>query len=176
MFRNFPRQVRTVPRSVLVVVVSAVLAAAGGRAASEASPAASTDEPGTSPQPRVHYSNELLVQMAVRDLDRSLAFYRDVLELPLASHEPELEWAKFETGMPGVRIGIGRQDSVTGSGTVSINIGVRDVDDARAVLETRGVKFTGPSVNIPGVVKLAGFQDPDGNRLRLAGPPDDDGS
>jgi hypothetical protein len=42
---------------------------------------------------------------------------------------------------------------------------------ARALLEKRGVVFPGPTQVIPGKVALAGFTDPDGNRLRLAGPP-----
>jgi len=42
---------------------------------------------------------------------------------------------------------------------------------ARTLLESRGVVFSGPTQIIPGKVALAGFRDPDGNQLRLAGPP-----
>lgn len=42
------------------------------------------------------------------------------------------------------------------------------VQPARA-LEVAGVVFQGETLVIPGKVKLAGFTDPDGNRLRLAG-------
>jgi hypothetical protein len=35
-------------------------------------------------------------------------------------------------------------------------------------VEERGVKFSGPTINIPDKVKLADFTDPDGNRIRLA--------
>jgi predicted enzyme related to lactoylglutathione lyase len=101
-----------------------------------------------------------------------MRFYGETLELSLVVHDPELEWAKFDTNVPGLRIGLGRQDRVAGSGSISINLGVESVDEARARLESKGVKFPKPSINVPGVVKLADFQDPDGNRLRLAGPPD----
>lgn len=46
-----------------------------------------------------------------------------------------------------------------------------DVVAARRLLESRGVSFNGPTQIIPGKVALAAFSDPDGNRLRLAGPP-----
>lgn len=51
-----------------------------------------------------------------------------------------------------------------------LNIGVVHVGAARRVLEAKGVAF-GPTVVIPGKVALAPFADPDGNVLRLAGPP-----
>jgi hypothetical protein len=52
-----------------------------------------------------------------------------------------------------------------------LNLGVADVASARALLERRGVRFPKPTQVIPGKVALADFTDPDGNRLRLAGPP-----
>jgi predicted enzyme related to lactoylglutathione lyase len=60
---------------------------------------------------------------------------------------------------------------VEGSGTTSLNISVRDIEAARSALEGRGVEFTGPIIDIPGVVRLADFRDPDGNKIRLAGAP-----
>ncbi len=41
--------------------------------------------------------------------------------------------------------------------------GVKDIAQARAGLEGKGVKFDGDAVEIPGMVKLATFFDPDGN-------------
>jgi lactoylglutathione lyase len=134
--------------------------------------AQSDDGKQSSSQDRMQYAREVLIQLAVSDLERAMKFYGETLELELLSHQPELEWAKYRTAVPGVTIGIGRQDRVEGSGTISINLGVTDLDKARARLEAKGVEFSKPSVSIPGVVKLADFADPDGNRLRLAGPPD----
>ena len=68
------------------------------------------------------------------------------------------------------RVRLGQSEDVQGSGTMSINLAVADCDAARARLEARGVEFLGPTVNIPGVVRLADFLDPDGNKIRLAGP------
>jgi len=121
---------------------------------------------------RLPYGKEVLIQLAVSDLERAMKFYGETLELELVWSSEELKWAEYKTNVPGIHIGVGVQDDVQGSGTVSVNLGVRDLDQARAVLEKKGVNFPKPSVNIPGVVKLADFTDPDGNRFRLAGPPD----
>jgi len=51
-----------------------------------------------------------------------------------------------------------------------LNFGVLgDIEAARRALEVRGVVFEGPTVVIPGKVRLAAFKDPDGYRIRLAG-------
>ena len=116
----------------------------------------------------VRYVGTLLVQLRVADLERSVAFYRDTLGLTLKHRNDELKWVKFDTGIKGVTIGVGEGEKVEGSGSVSINLGVADVDEARSVLESRGVTFVGETITVPGVVKLADLRDPDGNRIRLA--------
>lgn len=112
----------------------------------------------------------LLVQLAVADLDRSIAFYQDVLGFELESRNDAIQWARMKLGIEGVTIGLGVQGEPEGSGTVSLNFGVGNLARTRAVLESRGVSFDGPTINIPGVISLADFRDPDGNKLRLAGP------
>ena len=116
----------------------------------------------------LEYVNTLLVQIRVADLDRSIAFYRDVLEFSLSSKNDALKWTKFKPGIDGVTVGIGEGENAGGSGTVSMNFGVKDVDAARKILESRGVVFLGPTIVIPDTVKLADFHDPDGNKIRLA--------
>ncbi len=125
--------------------------------------------PGSDFQPAV------LVQFAVADLDRSIEFYRDVLGLEFELRIDELQWARFKTAIDGLTLGLGVQDEVTGSGTTSLNLGVANVPTARARLEEAGVEFLGPTQTIPGVVQLADFLDPDGNKIRLAGHPDSTG-
>ena len=118
----------------------------------------------------IAYADQLLIQIAVRDLDAACAFYGDVMGLELESRNESLEWAKFLLPT-GARLGVGQAETVEGSGSTSINISVRDIEAARLALEQRGVIFDGPTLEIPGVVRLADFSDPDGNRLRLAGAP-----
>ncbi len=44
---------------------------------------------------------------------------------------------------------------------------VPDIEGERKRLESRGVSFEGKTEEIPGIVKLATFRDPSGNRLQL---------
>ncbi len=149
-------------RITALLLIAAVCSAAGLLARDD------TPRPTRQPEP-IKYGDELLVQIAVRDLDAACTFYTEVMGLTLESRNESLKWAKFLLPT-GARLGVGEAERVEGSGTVSINISVRDIEAARATLERRGVVFKGPTLDIPGVVRLADFADPDGNNIRLAGP------
>lgn len=117
---------------------------------------------------RIEYRGSLLVQLRVANLDRALAFYTKTLGFELLLRSDELHWAELSFGLPNVKIGLGEGEDVKGSGTTSLNIGVKDVDAARATLQERGVAFLRDTITIEGKVKLADFVDPDGNKIRLA--------
>lgn len=123
---------------------------------------------GPKEAPQVRYRPSLLVQMRVSDLDRAVRFYQDTLGFELRLRSDTLQWAELTFGMPNVAVGLGAGAEVKGSGSVSLNLGVEDVDAARTALEAKGVKFAGPTMTVPDKVKLAEFSDPDGNRIRLA--------
>lgn len=129
---------------------------------------AGPQEGGVRSDSGVHFVGTLLIQLRVADLDRSVAFYRDTLGLELELRNDELKWVRMKTGIKGVTIGLGESPTPGGSGTASMNLGVIDVDAARALLESKGVKFQGETIIVPNVVKLADLTDPDGNRIRLA--------
>ena len=116
----------------------------------------------------LQYRGTLLVQMRVSDLDRAVRFYQEVLGFEVRLRSDSLKWAELTFGIPGVAVGLGMGPEVKGSGSVSLNIGVKDVDAARKLLETKGVVFAGETMVVPDKVKLAEFSDPDGNRIRLA--------
>lgn len=124
-----------------------------------------------SPTAAVPWGKVVLVQMRVADIDRSIAFYRDKLGFEMIPRNPDLPtWVKFKTPFSNVVIGLGVAEPPHGSGSTSINMTVKNCSQARHTLEARGVTFTGPTMTVPGVVSLAEFSDPDGNRFRLAGP------
>ncbi|MCO6435537.1 MAG: VOC family protein [Phycisphaerae bacterium] len=114
------------------------------------------------------YRHTLLVQMRVSDLDRAVKFYHEVLDFDIRVRRDDLDWAEMTFGIPGVAVGLGAGGEVKGSGSISLNIGVKNVDAARKLLESRGVHFLGETKIVPEKVKLADFEDPDGNRIRLA--------
>ena len=126
----------------------------------------------TQTEQRIKWSNTMLVQLAVEDLDRAVEFYTQTLGLRLQERNDAIQWARIDIGIPNVTIGLGAGKTVKGSGSVSFNLGVEDINAARAALEAKGVVFLGPTMNIPGVVQLADFLDPDGNKIRLAGHSD----
>lgn len=101
----------------------------------------------------------------VTDLDRAVAFYRDVLGLPLASREGD-EWAEFGAG--GTRFalhaaGPGREPRLGGA-TAVFEVG--DLDAAKAELSGQGVVF-GHEGAVESYARFASFTDPDGNTLQI---------
>jgi catechol 2,3-dioxygenase-like lactoylglutathione lyase family enzyme len=115
---------------------------------------------------------DLLVQLQVLDLDRSIRFYTGVLGCRMTERRDDLQFAHVDCGLPGLQLGLsaGGGPQPPSAGTVVLNFSIRgDVEKARLALERQGVVFSGPTRVIPGKVRLAGFKDPDGYSLRLAG-------
>ncbi len=111
----------------------------------------------------MHVERVDFVDVPSRDLERSIAFYRDVLELPQHPREP----TEFEAG--NVTLAIWRPEDqgvdFPESAAHGIALRVANVAAARAELEARGVEFVGERHS--GVCNMAFFNDPDGNSLIL---------
>jgi catechol 2,3-dioxygenase-like lactoylglutathione lyase family enzyme len=103
------------------------------------------------------------VDIPSRDVERSIAFYRDVLELPQNPREP----TEFEAGNVTLAIWNPEHQGVDfpESAAHGIALRVADVATARAELEEKGVEFVGGRDS--GVCNMAFFTDPDGNSLIL---------
>jgi catechol 2,3-dioxygenase-like lactoylglutathione lyase family enzyme len=109
------------------------------------------------------------ITLPVKDLDRSVAFYRDVLGVKVLF---VVKGAAFLDAGGGVRLRLEKNDRT--APTDAVEIYFDDPGMARvAPLAARGVKFIGPpeTVNRRGDmdVKLAEFTDPDGNAIGLMG-------
>jgi predicted enzyme related to lactoylglutathione lyase len=79
-----------------------------------------------------------VVYLYVTDMERSLAFYRDLLGIPLEGDE---HWAEA-TFPGGTRFALHAAHEGVGelsSGTVSVSLEVEDADEAAALLRERGV-------------------------------------
>ena len=86
----------------------------------------------------------------------------------LAFRADEAGWAELVTPTAGVTLGLGQNEEVDGAGGTTPVFGVVDVDAAKADLEAKGVRFDGDVVEVPGMVRLATFFDPDGNSYMFA--------
>ena len=111
------------------------------------------------------------VSLPTKDLAAAMDFYGNVLGLSRSSvwqrSGEEPVGAEFETGTVTLalvaceRLGIAFQPN-----KVPIALHVEDVEAARAELESRGVSFSGDTID-SGVCHQALFEDPDGNALDL---------
>jgi catechol 2,3-dioxygenase-like lactoylglutathione lyase family enzyme len=106
-----------------------------------------------------------VVSVGVTDYDRSLAWYRDVLGFPVVYELKEYGWCELETPF-GFNIGLGQTESVT-PGNVTPTFGVRDIDEAISYLRAHEVKVEDWH-EIPEMVRLSTFYDPDGTSWMLA--------
>ncbi|WP_020574568.1 VOC family protein [Actinopolymorpha alba] len=109
------------------------------------------------------------VHISVTDIDRAVAFYRDVLEIPFLFQVPNQPMAFFQTGE--VRLYLGTPESPEFTTRVMLYFSVDDLDAEYARLAGRGVSFLDePHVvhrNDEGELWMAFFRDPDGNNLAL---------
>ena len=97
-----------------------------------------------------------------RDMDAAVAFFRDVVGLPLLRREGD-GWAEFDAGP--VRLALHRSDDPPPSGTAVFR--VEDLDAARRALEQRGAVFDEFVGEAGGFARFATFRDPDGDPVQI---------
>jgi len=119
------------------------------------------------------------IAITVQDMDRAVAFYRDVLGFEvlgqlmlndgtfklvyLQAGDGRIELFSFtESGRPSDTQG--RNEDL---GFKHVAFSVDDVDAVAERLKEHDVPFTVEPVDAPGGVRLAFFHDPDGNLLEL---------
>jgi predicted enzyme related to lactoylglutathione lyase len=102
----------------------------------------------------------------VNDFEQAKKFYGSVLGLK-KSFEMD-GWAEFNSGgQDEASVGISTGQYTPKEHGATIVLRVDDIERERKRLESSGVKFEGKTEEIPGMVKLAIFRDPSGNRLQL---------
>jgi predicted enzyme related to lactoylglutathione lyase len=102
---------------------------------------------------------------SVKDFEQAKKFYSGVLGMK-KSFEMD-GWAEFTGGEGEAAIGISNGQHTPKEHGATIVLRVDDIERERKRLESDGVKFEGKTEEIPGMVKLAIFRDPSGNRLQL---------
>jgi catechol 2,3-dioxygenase-like lactoylglutathione lyase family enzyme len=109
------------------------------------------------------------VHLSVSNVDRAVAFYRDVLGIPLLFRVPGQPMAFFDCAGTRLYLGVPESEEYRSRGLVYFT--VADVDEAHEALVGRGVEFLqGPHVvhrTETSQLRMAFFTDPDGNNLAL---------
>ena len=109
-----------------------------------------------------------VVMLGVRDLTRSLAFYRDQLGLKVQSEIPGFAFLNAGAvtlclSEPAAK----HRGQIAGAGEVVFS--VEDVSAAYQALLGKGVQFTHEPRSITPTARVANFDDPDGNHLSIIG-------
>lgn len=111
------------------------------------------------------YDGGLTCAINVTSLDAAIDWYGRVLGMNLLYRIDEIAWCEFESPVARVNIGLSQVETVPQGGGATLTFGVKDIEAARAVLDAAGVRQDGPVQEIPAMVKLLTFYDPDGNAL-----------
>lgn len=104
-----------------------------------------------------------------RDMDRAVAFYRDVLGLDVRLAAGG-GWTEFATGGSTLALhGPVGGHAPEGAGATVV-LECADLDATMAEWSERGVSFEGEITETPAGARFATFRDPDGNLLQLLQP------
>ena len=114
----------------------------------------------------LQFDRTITLSSTVADVGASVAWFKDKLGFEVVFQVEG--WAEVTTPVGDVTIGLAESEERYGRGGTTPVFGVQDIAAARADLEGRGVRFEGDTIELPGLVKLATFLDPDGNAYMLA--------
>jgi catechol 2,3-dioxygenase-like lactoylglutathione lyase family enzyme len=109
------------------------------------------------------------VTVVVKDLGRSLKFYRDKLGLRLSFYDKKHSWVCFDTGHASLSLTTPwnkKAKQLVGVRT-GVSFQVDDIEKTYQDLKKKKVKFTMKPRKEPWGGILANFQDPDRNKFFL---------
>ena len=113
----------------------------------------------------ISYDGGLTCSLGVSSLDKSIAWYRGNLGFTLEYRTDEIGWCELKSPVDGVNMGLSENDSPGGKGGATLTFGVHDIEAAEAELKAKGIRTDGPIQEIPGLVRLLTFYDPDDNAM-----------
>jgi len=128
---------------------------------------ASSATPDTATAPAIAFDGGLTCSIGVTSLDAAIPWYTDILGMKLLYRLDDLAWCELESPVARVNVGLSQVENAGGPGGATLTFGVVDIDAAKAALDAAGVKQDGPIQDIPEMVQLLTFFDPDGNTLML---------
>lgn len=116
------------------------------------------------------YDGSTINSVGVRDMKVSKSWYQDVLGCKVFYELEEMGWCELTTSCADAIIGLNADPDHKPSPVNAMSFGVKDMTAAKTWLEKHKVKLEGDVIEMPGIVKLLYFHDPDGNRLLFYQP------
>ncbi len=113
------------------------------------------------------YKSGLTIWYNVKSMDESVKYFTEGLGFSLDFKDEEQRIAMITTNTKDCCIGFAEVETIAPV-TSSAVFEVEDIEKAYVELKERGIQFTGEIETIPNLVKLATFQDPDGNSFELS--------
>ena len=109
------------------------------------------------------------ILLGVKEVGRSMAFYRDTLGLPLTAQFES--FAFFNAGSVALALSEGLARAIPQiAGATEAVFAVEGVREAYEALRDKGVRFTIEPRQVAGPNWAANFEDPDGHHLSVFGP------
>jgi catechol 2,3-dioxygenase-like lactoylglutathione lyase family enzyme len=113
------------------------------------------------------YDGGLTCAMQCKDLDKTIAWCKDVLGFELLYKVDDMAWCEMKSPVARVNVGYSQVEKPEVKGGATLTWGVKDITATRKALEGMKVRFDGETQTIPGMVSLATFFDIDGNKFML---------
>ncbi len=110
-----------------------------------------------------------MIMLGVRDLEKSVSFYRDRLGIDIRQRIPG--FAFLDSGALTIVLSEPLAKNVSPlAGATEVIFSVNDVRASYEALKDQGVEFSQEPRNVSGPMWAANFRDPDGHLLTLFGP------
>jgi len=110
-----------------------------------------------------------MIMLGVRDLEKSVSFYRDRLGIDIRQRIPG--FAFLDSGALTIVLSEPLAMNVSPlAGATEVIFSVNDVRASYEALKDQGVEFSQEPRNVSGPMWAANFRDPDGHLLTLFGP------
>ncbi|OLD14899.1 MAG: hypothetical protein DMG86_02975 [Acidobacteria bacterium] len=110
-----------------------------------------------------------MIMLGVRDLEKSVSFYRDRLGIDIRQRIPG--FAFLASGALTIVLSEPLAKNVSPLvGATEVIFSVNDVRASYEALKDQGVEFSQEPRNVSGPMWAANFRDPDGHLLTLFGP------
>lgn len=113
----------------------------------------------------IEFDGGLTCTVGVSDLGKAIDWYSETLGFVLLYRVDDIGWAELSTSVAKVNLGLSQVEEVGAGGGVTPTFGTTDIEAAKSELDIKGIRQDGPIQDIPNLVRLLTFYDPDGNAL-----------